>query len=376
MELNKKTKKIIFTGGGTGGSVTPLLAVAEELFRGQTDKQSTQSIDSEWELVFVGTYQGPEREMVADFNKEVGSMRFVPLVSGKWRRYFSWGNFLDFFKVLAACFVSWRLLAAEKPEIIVSAGSFVSVPLVWAAALRRIPILIHQQDVRPGLANRLMAPFAKLITVTFEKSLADFGKEAIFTGNPLRSLALTEEGLAEIKKKFNIVSDRPLILVTGGGTGAANLNRLIYQVVEELAKDFQVIHVTGRGKLLDKTDDQPYYQAYEFIPNCDILGLMRLSDLVVSRCGLAFLTELSALNKVAILIPLPDSHQEDNAAVFRDAGAAVVLSEASLSSQKLVSEIYRVISDNNLRTDMSRKVGEIIKRGAAPRIAAAIKEII
>ena len=155
MEINNLTKKIIFTGGGTGGSVTPLLAIAEELLRDGPDNhqatifnssQEDRSFRFNWEFLFVGTYQGPEREMVTDFNSEVGPMRFVPLVSGKLRRYFSPANFFDAFKVFASWFVSLRLLSVEKPDLIVSAGSFVSVPLVWAAALRRIPIIIHQQE--------------------------------------------------------------------------------------------------------------------------------------------------------------------------------------------------------------------------------------
>ncbi len=385
MEINNLTKKIIFTGGGTGGSVTPLLAIAEELLRDGPDNhqatifnssQEDRSFRFNWEFLFVGTYQGPEREMVTDFNSEVGPMRFVPLVSGKLRRYFSPANFFDAFKVFASWFVSLRLLSVEKPDLIVSAGSFVSVPLVWAAALRRIPIIIHQQDARPGLANRLMAPFARLITVTFEKSLADFGPGSIFTGNPVRSLAINEEELQHIKKKFNIDPDRPFILITGGGTGAASINRLVARSIKQLTQSYQIIHVTGKGKLPHKIEDFRHYQAYEFIANKDILGLMMASDLIVSRCGLAFLTELSALNKAALLIPMPESHQEDNADIFRDAGAAIVLRQDSLSPLKFTSEIDRAISDVSLRADMCVKVGLVIKRGAATKIAVKIKEII
>lgn len=385
METNKTSKKIIFTGGGTGGSVTPLLAIAEELFRDRADGPQTNLFNvheppadqtRDWEFLFVGTYRGPEREMVTDFNSEVGPMRFVPLVSGKLRRYFSPANFFDVFKVFASWFVSLRLLALEKPDLIVSAGSFVSVPLVWAAALRRIPIIIHQQDARPGLANRLMAPFARLITVTFEKSLADFGPGAIFTGNPIRRLTMSDEELSQVKQKFHVVGGRPLVLITGGGTGATSVNRLVYKSLKQLTKDCQIIHITGKGKLPDKIDDHRNYQAFEFIANRDVLGLMLASDLIVSRCGLAFLTELSALNKAAILIPMPGSHQEDNAAIFQEAGAALVLYQDNLTPKKLAAEVIRVINDNHLRADMSRKVGAVIRRGAASKIAAAIKDII
>ena len=157
----KTNKKIMLSGGGTGGSVTPLLSLAEELIKE----------DKDIDLSFVGAKNGPEKELIAGFKgKEI---RFLTLPSGKLRRYFSAANFFDIFKIIGAFFKSLAVLRQERPAIVISAGSFVSVPLVWAAACRRIPILIHQQDIRPGLANKLMAPFARVITVTFEKSLID-----------------------------------------------------------------------------------------------------------------------------------------------------------------------------------------------------------
>ena len=166
MNDNKKIKTIIFSGGGTGGSVAPLLAVAEELLQ-------EAGASSGPRLIFIGTKNGPEKEMVASFNAEIGKMEFLSLISGKWRRYFSIHNLLDIFKVVAAWFRSFGLLAKYHPDLVISAGAFVSVPLVWAAAAKNIPVLIHQQDLRPGLANKLMAPWARVITVVFEKSLID-----------------------------------------------------------------------------------------------------------------------------------------------------------------------------------------------------------
>ena len=367
METNKKFKKIILTGGGTGGSVTPLLAVAEELLSGRSAFK--------WQLIFVGTHRGPEREMVAEFNQEIGSMPFFPLVGGKLRRYFSVHNFFDFFKILVSGFISWRLLSTEKPDIVVSAGSFVSVPLVWAAAWKRIPVLIHQQDVRPGLANRLMAPFARLVTVTFKKSVNDF-KNAAWIGNPVRDWMISNEELTSVKEKFRVSGAHPLILVVGGGTGAAELNRLVYDAVPSLSGVCQIIHVVGKGKLPDKISNQADYQVHEFIANRHILALMQVSDLVVSRCGLAFLTELSFLSKAAILVPMPASHQEDNAAIFQEAGAAVVLREQKTSADELATEIRRLIGDQERRTEMSRKMGAVIERGAAVKMREAIEDII
>ena len=148
----------MFSGGGTGGPVTPLLAVASELLRD----------DKNLNLIFVGTKTGPVEELIDKFKD--GKIKFITIPSGKLRRYFSLQNFLDLFKIISAFFKSLKVLRNERPDLVISAGGFVSVPLVWAAAAKNIPILIHQQDMRAGLANKLMAPFARVITVTFEKS--------------------------------------------------------------------------------------------------------------------------------------------------------------------------------------------------------------
>jgi UDP-N-acetylglucosamine--N-acetylmuramyl-(pentapeptide) pyrophosphoryl-undecaprenol N-acetylglucosamine transferase len=376
-------KKIIFSGGGSGGPVMPLLAVAEELLR--TDEAPAP------DLVFVGTYSGPEREMVVAFNTRVAAlypsaaaMKFIPVVSGKFRRYFSWDNFLDIFKISAAYFQSFRILAAERPDLIITAGGFVSVPLVWAAAGRKIPVLVHQQDIRPGLANKLMAPFARTISVTFEKSLADYGSRAVWLGNPVKNLAGEDfaRTVADIKNKYGLDGARPLVLVTGGATGSASINKLILAAAPELLRFCRIIHLTGRGKLpptnggATARGDTPDYLAKEFVTDDELLALIAAADLVVSRSGLSALTELAALNKPVLLIPIPASHQEDNAAVFARARAAVVLRQADLTPEKLVAEVRRALSDSVLRVELKNNIGKVIKRGAAAALAGIIWEIL
>ena len=379
-------KKIMFSGGGSGGPVMPLLAVAEELLR--ANERPTP------EFVFVGTYGGPEREMVASFNKRLASgeaasgegaepLRFTALLSGKLRRYFSLANFFDIFKVIVAYFQAHLLLLREKPDLVVTAGGFVSVPLAWAAAGRKIPILVHQQDVRPGLANKLMAPFARAVTVTFEKSLTDYGSRAVWLGNPLKDLAGEEFALSvsEDREKYSIDGAQPLVLVTGGATGSTALNRLIRAAAPELAGTCRIIHLTGRGKLTADSvtgtgGADSYYIAKDFVSNGEILALIAAADLVVSRCGLSVLTELSALDKPAILIPMPASHQEDNAAVFARASAAIVLAQAGLTPDQLVAEIKRGLSDSALRAELKKNIGRVIRRGAAATMAGLIWEIV
>lgn len=357
----------MFSGGGTGGSVTPLLAVAEELLKDNPD----------FNLIFVGTPDGPEREMVASFNSRIGKLKFIPLASGKWRRYFSLANFLDLFKIIAAWFKSFALLRQAKPDLLVSAGSFVSVPVVWAAAFRKIPILIHQQDVRPGLANKLMAPFARVITVTFEKSLLDYGSRAVWIGNPVKELLSGDaKKSAPIREKYGLTGGRPFIFVTGGGTGSSAINKLIFSAAPQLTEFCQIIHLTGRGKMPVEKINSVNYHLREFLSNHEVLALMDQADLVVSRAGLAALTELSALNKPAIIIPLPHSHQEDNAVVFKEAGAAIVLDQNELTPDKLVTEIRRIWADQSRRAELGKNIGKVIKRGATENMISIMEEML
>ena len=369
---NKRSKNIVFSGGGTGGSVTPLLAVAEELLAGEGSDGLR--------LVFVGTKNGPEQDMVAAFDKEVGRLEFVPLISGKWRRYFSWLNFFDIFKIIVAWFQSFFILRRLRPDIVISAGAFVSVPLVWAASCRKIPILIHQQDLRSGLANKLMAPWARAITVVFEKSLTDYGPRAVLVGNPMRrSLDIQDEGLIKkLKAAYSLDNSIPLILVFGGGLGAVGINRLIFKSALGLAKDYQLIHLTGKGKLPSEASllQSAGYHVLESLDNRELSALMSMADLVVARAGLGALTELSYWRKPAILIPMPDSHQEDNAAYFAKNRAAMSLDQADLSAEKLATEIRRVLGDPALKRELSNNIGKIMKRGAADTVAGIIWEII
>jgi len=354
----EKNKKIIFSGGGTGGTVTPLLAVANELQR-----------SNDFDLLFVGTYFGPEKELI-----EKDGFKFVGISSGKLRRYFSWHNFGDIFKIIKAFFQSWSLLKKENPSLVISAGAFVSVPLVLAAYLRRIPVMIHQQDVRAGLANKLMAPFAKVITVTFEKSLRDYGKKAIWIGNPSESLGNFDrvDILNKLKAKYNLEANLPIVLIVGGGTGALSINNYVESGISDLCNFCQVFHISGKNKK-NAVMHHRYHQ-FELLPHAELLNLQIISDLVVSRCGLGFLTELSALAKPSILIPMPHSHQEDNAAIFLAAEAARVLFEVDLNSEIFVSEIKQILSDKKLCDKYSWNIAKVMKGGATAAFVKIIKK--
>ncbi|MEK7203105.1 MAG: undecaprenyldiphospho-muramoylpentapeptide beta-N-acetylglucosaminyltransferase [Patescibacteria group bacterium] len=365
---NKKTVKILLIGGGTGGSVSPLLAIAEEL---RIRNYELENFDFLW----IGTKNGPEREMV-----EKENIPFKTIVSGKLRRYFSLQNFIDIFKIKIAFWQSLFILLKWRPDLVISAGSFVSVPAVWAAWFLGAKVLIHQQDVRPGLANRLIAPIANVISVTFENSLADYGKKAIWVGNPVRkqlSIINYQLKIKELKKKFNLQENLPIALIIGGGTGATAINKLVEQSLNELIKFCQIIHITGKNKSITNYKSQIMnYTQYEFLDIGRMAEVYNLADVVVSRCGLGVLSDLSYLGKPVILIPLPDSHQEDNVAVFAKAKAAIILKQKELTKEKLTDEIKKLIENKELQKTLSQNIKQVIKQGANKAIAEIIRAML
>jgi UDP-N-acetylglucosamine--N-acetylmuramyl-(pentapeptide) pyrophosphoryl-undecaprenol N-acetylglucosamine transferase len=344
--------KIVLSGGGTGGTVTPLLAIAREFYR----KYNNSS------FLFIGTHSGPEKMLAEEVSKDL-PLTFVPMLSGKWRRYFSWYNFTDFFNIGGAFFQAIYLLKKEKPDLVISVGAFVSVPLVWAAKFLHIPVLIHQQDLRPGLANRLMAGAASVITVTFSNSLKVYGTKAILTGNPYSLPSLPRKEV--IFKKYNLDLVKPLTLIFGGGTGSISINEAVKNNLSELLEVTQIIHVSGTGKLIDES--RSGYFCTEFLNHLDLISVMAVSDIIVARPGLGTLTELSALKKASILVPMPNSHQEDNAQACADTGAAIYIEQKDLEN-KLVRVVSDLLNSSDKRLVLETKMASIIKSGAADAI--------
>lgn len=357
--MDKKIK-IILSGGGTGGTVTPLLAIAREFYR----KYPNTS------FLFLGTNHGPEKKMAQEIAVEL-PLTFKSMLSGKWRRYLSIKNFTDFFNIGGAYFQSIYLLRKERPNLVISVGAFVSVPLVWAAKSMHIPVLIHQQDLRPGLANRLMAGAANVITVTFENSIEVYGAKAVLTGNPYSLPSLSSKEV--IFKKYNLDLNKPLILIFGGGTGSVSINESVKNNLTDLLEVTQIIHITGEGKINNQA--RPGYHCFEFISHLELLDIMSSSDVVVSRPGLGTLTELSALKKVSVLVPMPNTHQEDNAEACAGAGAAIYIEQKDLNN-KLVRTVSELLVDENKKTELKSKMATIIKSGAADTIVNLCYKLI
>ncbi|MFA6306319.1 MAG: undecaprenyldiphospho-muramoylpentapeptide beta-N-acetylglucosaminyltransferase [Patescibacteria group bacterium] len=368
--INKKIYKILLTGGGTGGSVAPLLAVVEELKNQDVGRLERRPTSGDFEFFWLGTKFGPEREMV-----EKAGIKFKAISGGKWRRYFSLKNLVDIIKIKLGFFQALFIMLKSRPDLVMSAGSFISVPVIWAAWLLGVPVLIHQQDIIPGLANKLMAPFAKAITVTFEKSLADYGKKAVWIGNPTRKnfqFSLHKAGQAIFN--FQLNANLPVVLIVGGGTGAEAINNLAFESLDEFTKFCQIIHITGKDKGV-LNDNIANYKKYEFLDAEKMAGVLNAADLVVTRAGLGFLSELSYLGKPSIIIPMPDSHQEANAEFFKSKKAAIVVDQKYLTAESFTHMIKDLLSDEKLRGRLAVNMKNAMKQGASEEMVKIIKSL-
>ncbi|MDD5043088.1 MAG: undecaprenyldiphospho-muramoylpentapeptide beta-N-acetylglucosaminyltransferase [Patescibacteria group bacterium] len=351
--------KIMLTGGGTAGSATPLLAVVKK-FR----EKFPQS-----EFIWIGTKHGPEKELILKEN-----VKFLTIDCGKWRRYFSLQNIADIFFIFAGFFESLEIISREKPGVILSAGGFVSVPVVWAGWFLGVPSLIHQQDVIPGLANKLMSPVAKKITLALPQSAEKFKqKKTVVVGNPVREEILQGDRNRGVHF-FGLKSDLPTLLILGGGTGALAVNHLVLEALPELIKFCQVIHLTGKGKRIQAGEFENYH-AYEFLTG-EMAEAYVVADLVVTRAGMGTLTELSRLGKPAVIIPIPDSHQEANAKVFSANGGAILLEQDGLGVSSFVSQIRELLQDKKGLESLSENIKKIIPTNAAEKISEEIIRII
>lgn len=352
--------KIVLTGGGSGGPVAPLLAIAEKI---KKEKPETG-------FMFIGTRRGmPEKEMVKDYNIEYRSV-----YAGKLRRYISWQNFLDIARTKIGFFQSLSILKKFKPDLIIGAGGYVSVPVILAGWFLKIPSFIHQQDILPTLSNKILAIFAKKIFVSFESSLKNFPKnKTIFSGHPVRQMFF--EGHREkAQKLFNLETSKPVLVILGGGTGAVSLNKLIWDNLSELTKFCQIVHLTGRGKLNIsnlRLENELNYHAIEFLTK-EMPDLFAVADIVISRAGINVLAELAVLAKPTIIIPIPDSHQEANAEYFQDKNAALVLNQRELTKDKLITEIKELLNNKEKQNQLIQNIKKIVPSDAINKI---IKEI-
>lgn len=349
--------KIVFSGGGTLGPVTPLLAVHELIKNEFSDYQS----------LWIGTSYGPEKDLIVASN-----IRFFSIVSAKLRRYISVFTVVDIFKFIIAFFQSLFFLLRHKPDLCIGAGGFTSLPVHLAASLLCIPTWIHQQDVEVSLTNKILAKFSTRITVALEQSLSFFPKEkTLWIGNPVREEIL-KGSKKTAQKLFGLNSDLPVVLVMGGGTGAEKINDILVESLPLLKDICQIIHITGKekGDLL-QNKFSGFYHAYSFFTS-EMKHAYAGADLVVSRAGFGTLSEVAALKKPLLLIPLP-GHQEKNADFFASQGALTVCDQKNMSSEKFVVQIRQLLDQPDQALHMAQKFSKVFPRTDKEQIFSLIK---
>lgn len=323
---------VVFTGGGTAGHVTPNIALIHEMTqRG-------------WRVAYLGSEDGIESTLIRSRNID-----YYSIATGKLRRYFSWQNFLDPFKIVLGIFQAFKHLFQLKPDVVFSKGGFVSFPVVFAAWCLRIPVVAHESDLSPGLTNKLCLPFVKTLCVSFPSAMQYYSNHSklVITGIPLREGLLN--GDADRGRAFcGFSPDKPILMVFGGGLGSVAINNAVRAILPNLLTHLNIIHLCGKGKTDPAYEQLTGYQQYEYIDS-DLPDLFACADLFVSRSGANSVFELLALRKPHILIPLSKvssrGDQIENAAYTQSLGLSVVIQESELTPVFLETKINTLLRD-------------------------------
>mgnify|MGYP001587387497 CR=1 FL=1 len=346
--------KILFTGGGTMGPVTPLLAVWE----------AWRANDPSVTAVWVGTSRGPERMVV-----EQQGISFLTLPAARAPRYFSLEWFTSPMVFFVALCNAIRILSAQKPDLVASAGGYTAVPVVYAAKLLGVNVWVHQQDVELTKTTKLTVPFADLVTVAWERNRNDLGDRVKLVGNPVRP-SLLRGSRERAYEEFKISKLKPTVLVVGGGTGSVWINESIDEIASRLIQQANVIHLTGRNKPIESR--HPDHHVREFIDD-EMADALAVADVVVCRAGLSTITELAALSKTAVMIPLPKSPQEANADMVAD--ACVVLDQRQTTSQQLFDAITALLCDEPTRRDLGARMHSKLRTNIADELVEMLKTL-
>lgn len=348
-------KKIVLTGGGTAGHVTPHFALLD-YFK-----------DNDIDVHYIGSKNGIEKQIV-----EAIDLPYNGISSGKLRRYFDWKNFTDPFRIIAGFFQSIAYLNKIKPELIFSKGGFVSVPVVLAGWLLRIPVVVHESDMTPGLANKISKPFCKKILTTFEETIkylpADKG---VFTGSPVREDLKSGNKLSGYALTgFN--SDKPIIMMMGGSIGSVKINTELRKSLPTLLENFQVIHLCGKNNTDHSLDNLTGYKQYEFVSK-ELKDFFAITDIMLSRAGSNAINEFLFLEIPSLLVPLSRSASRGdqilNANAFEKQGFSKVIQEEDLTSESLIEGL------NELNTNKDQYLAAI-QSGTATNGAKNVFDVL
>ena len=329
-------KKIVLTGGGTAGHVTPNIALLPGL----------QELG--YEVHYIGSYEGIESRLIADFD-----IPYYGISTGKFRRYLDPKNFSDPFRVIKGYTEARRILKELKPDIVFSKGGYVSVPVVRAAASLKIPCIIHESDMTPGLANKLCIPVARKICCNFPETMQYLPKDkAVLTGSPIREELSKGNKIAALDL-CGFDANIPVIMVIGGSLGAANVNKAVRDALPELLKDFQVVHICGKDKIDNMLLTTRGYKQFEYV-KAELKDIFAMADVVISRAGANAICELLALQKPNLLIPLMAGSRGDqilNAKSFESQGYSKVLMEDDITTQLLVDSVHELYFNKKIFID-------------------------
>lgn len=351
--------KIVLTGGGTAGHVTPNIALLPALK------------EAGYEISYIGSYEGIEKQLITDFG-----IPYYGVSTGKFRRYLDPKNLSDPFRVIKGFNEAKKILKQIAPDVIFSKGGFVSVPVVRAAAALKIPCIIHESDMTPGLANKLCIPVASKICCNFPETVDSLPKgKAVLTGTPIRAELFTGDA-DEGKKLCGFNSDKPVLMVIGGSLGAAAVNQAVRDALPELLKKYQVVHVCGKNKVDNLLLTLEGYKQFDYIKE-DLRHLFAMADIVISRAGANAICELLALHKPNILIPLPSKASRGdqllNAKSFEQQGYSVVLDQDDLTTALIVNTVdnvfeerdkYVTAMEDSVQQDSIEKIIKLINKAA------------
>ena len=333
-------KKIVLTGGGTAGHVTPNIALIPKLR------------DLGYDIQYIGSYNGIEKELIEPFG-----IPYHGISSGKLRRYFSVQNFTDPFRVIKGFSEARKLIKDLKPDVIFSKGGFVSVPVVLAGKRCKVPVIIHESDMTPGLANKIAIPSAVKVCCNFPETLDSLPKgKAVLTGSPIRQELLSGNKIAAMDM-CGFTADKPVILVIGGSLGSVIVNNAVRKSLPRLLEKFQIIHLCGKGKTDDSLNDTKGYCQFEYIRD-ELRDIFALADIVISRAGANAICELLALRKPNLLIPLSAKASRGdqilNARSFERQGFSMVIEEEDLTEDSLVSAVFDLYENRGSYIDAMR----------------------
>lgn len=325
-------KRIVLTGGGTAGHVSPNQALIPHLLR------------EGWEIHYIGTKAGIERQLI----EPMENVTYHAVSSGKLRRYFDLKNFTDPFRVIAGAFQSFSIIRRLKPSVVFSKGGFVSVPVVVGAALCGVPVVMHESDITPGLANKLCKPFSKVICTTFPECAKLLGSKGLETGTPLRETIYGGDKARGLKLA-GFDGSKPVLMMIGGSLGAQTVNACLREALPELTKKFDVLHVCGKGNLDESLAAMPGYKQFEYL-SAELPDAFACADIVLSRAGSNSLSELLALRKPALLIPYHSGRGDQvlNANSLKARGLAHVMIQSEMNKDSLVKALDDLWNDRQL----------------------------